>query len=208
MRHGATAEEALTILLRNDPGAAQRQVGIVDAQGNAASWTGAGCFDWAGGRVGQAGGASAASGAGPVVTGAGFTAQGNILVSEETVQAMADTYLATDGGLGDKLVAAMLAGGAAGGDKRGEQSAALLIVKAGAGYDGQDNYVDISVYDHPMPLSELDRLYRLNNLYLQASYWPMEDKLIYLKVNHSFAAKQLSSPCIGTNSRRVKTYAH
>ncbi|MEL6444506.1 MAG: DUF1028 domain-containing protein [Bacteroidota bacterium] len=165
MRHGATAEEALTILLRNDPGAAQRQVGIVDAQGNAASWTGAGCFDWAGGRVGQAGGASAASGAGTVVTGTGFTAQGNILVSEETVQAMADTYLATDGGLGDKLVAAMLAGGAAGGDKRGEQSAALLIVKAGAGYDGQDNYVDISVYDHPMPLSELDRLYRLNNLY-------------------------------------------
>ncbi|MEM8600106.1 MAG: DUF1028 domain-containing protein [Bacteroidota bacterium] len=165
MRHGATAEEALAILLRDDPGAALRQVGIVDAQGNAASWTGAECFDWAGGRVGQSSGDAVASGAGTVVTGTGFTAQGNILVSEETVQAMADTYLATEGSLGDKLVAAMLAGGAAGGDKRGEQSAALLIVKEGAGYDGQDNYVDISVYDHPTPLDELDRLYRLNNLY-------------------------------------------
>jgi uncharacterized Ntn-hydrolase superfamily protein len=95
--------------------------------------------------------------------------QGNILVSKETVEAMARAYETTSGPLADRLVAALVAGGKAGGDQRGEQSAALLVVRAGAGYDGQDNYIDISVYDHATPIAELERLYRLNSLHFTQS---------------------------------------
>ncbi|HYE95274.1 MAG TPA: DUF1028 domain-containing protein, partial [Rubricoccaceae bacterium] len=165
MRNGATAEEALRILLRNDPGRETRQVGMVDAYGNAASWTGAECFAWAGGRVGQLDGGPTPAGMGVVAAGSGYTAQGNILVSEETVEAMAQTFEEMEGPLAERLLQALLAGGRAGGDRRGEQSATLLVVREGAGYDGADNFVDISVYDHPTPLAELERLYRLNNLY-------------------------------------------
>ncbi len=174
MENGATAEEALRIVLRGDEGRQQRQVGIVDAHGNAAMWTGTECFDWAGGRVGQADGPPAKGGLeqgnnGTVLTGHGYTVQGNILVSKETVEAMAETFENTEGSLADRLVAALIAGGKAGGDQRGEQSAALLVVREGAGYDGQDNFVDISVYDHQTPIAELARLYRLNNLYFTQS---------------------------------------
>ncbi len=174
MENGATAEEALNIVLRGDEDRQQRQVGMVDAHGNAAMWTGTECFDWAGGRVGQADGSVKAAGLeegtnGTVITGHGFTAQGNILVSKETVEAMADAYQTTRGSLADRLVAALVAGGKAGGDQRGEQSAALLVVRKDAGYDGQDNFIDISVYDHQTPIAELVRLYRLNNLYFTQS---------------------------------------
>lgn len=161
MRNGATAEEALRILIANDSARDVRQVGIIDAKGNAASWTGTGCFDWAGGRAG-----SNAGGKGIVVTGKGFAAQGNILVGRETVEALAKTFQETPGSLSDKLVAALVAGGKAGGDRRGEQSAALLVKRAGAGYDGTtDDYIDISIYDHPAPLKELERLYALHKLF-------------------------------------------
>ncbi len=161
MRNGATAEEALRILIANDSARDVRQVGIIDAKGNAASWTGTGCFDWAGGRAG-----SNAGGKGIVVTGKGFAAQGNILVGRETVEALAKTFQETPGSLSDKLVAALVAGGKAGGDRRGEQSAALLVKRAGAGYDGTtDDYIDISIYDHPTPLKELERLYALHKLF-------------------------------------------
>lgn len=169
MRLGATAEEALQILLRDDPAPETRQVGIVDAHGHAASWTGAEAFEWRGGLVGQGTGAARPAGPGTVVTGRGYTAQGNILVSEATVEAMARTFESTEGTLGDRLLAAVMAGGAAGGDRRGEQSAALLVVRPGAGYDGDDRIVDISVYDHETPLAELERLYRLNDLYFTDS---------------------------------------
>jgi len=174
MENGATAEEALRIVLRADEGRQLRQVGIVDAHGNAATWTGTECFDWAGGRVGQQDGARAAVGPeqsnqGTVVTGHGYTVQGNILVSQETVEAMADAFENTEGELADRLMAALVAGGKAGGDQRGEQSAALLVVRDGAGYDGMDNFIDISVYDHETPIAELERLYRLNNLYFTQS---------------------------------------
>ena len=170
MKNGASAKEALEIVLKNDPGRQQRQVGIVDANGNAATWTGTECFEWAGGEVGSASGnAGTAAAPGVVVVGEGFTAQGNILVSQETVDALANTFRQTEGSLADRLVAALVAGGKAGGDKRGEQSAALLVVREGAGYDGQDNFVDISVYDHQTPLQELERLYALNNLYFTES---------------------------------------
>ncbi|NNE33739.1 MAG: DUF1028 domain-containing protein [Rhodothermales bacterium] len=169
MEGGATAEEALRIIMRGDPEYQERQVGIVDGHGNAASWTGTGTFAWAGGRVGQAKGGSTAGEAGTLITGSGFAAQGNILVSAETVEALATTFETTDGSLSDKLVASLVAGGKAGGDQRGEQSAALLVVRKGAGYDGMDNFIDISVYDHKTPLAELERLYRLNNLYFTQS---------------------------------------
>lgn len=161
MRNGATAEEALRILIANDSARNVRQVGIVDAKGNAASWTGNECFDWAGGRAG-----SNFGGKGIIVTGKGFAAQGNILVGRETVEALARTFQETPGSLSDKLVAALVAGGKAGGDRRGEQSAALLVKRAGAGYDGTtDDYIDISIYDHPTPLKELERLYALHKLF-------------------------------------------
>ena len=174
MENGASAEEALRIVLGNDDGRQQRQVGIVDAQGRAAMWTGEQCFAWAGGVVGQSSGAAVVSGSdgggvGTVVTGHGYTVQGNILVSRETVEAMAETFEVTEGELADRLMAALVAGGRAGGDQRGEQSAALLVVRDSAGYDGMDNFIDISVYDHEAPIAELDRLYRLNNLYFTRS---------------------------------------
>ena len=169
MEQGATADEALRIVMRDDPDRQQRQVGIVDARGNAASWTGTGCFDWAGGRVGRDDDAAAVAMRGQIVTGRNYTVQGNILVSEETVLAMADAFETFEGALADRLMAALVAGGKAGGDQRGEQSAALLVVREGAGYDGMDNFIDISVYDHTTPIAELERLYRLNNLYFTQS---------------------------------------
>ncbi len=161
MRNGATAEEALKILIANDSARHSRQAGIVDAKGNAASWTGNECFDWAGGITGGNMG-----GKGMIVTGKGYAAQGNILVGRETVEAMARTFESAKGSLADRLVAALVAGGKAGGDRRGEESAALLVKRKDAGYDGTtDDYIDISVYDHAKPLQELERLYALHKFY-------------------------------------------
>jgi len=175
MKNGATAEEALRIVLNNDENRQQRQVGVVDAHDNAATWTGSECFAWAGARIGQGNGTSPVKvgiedgGIGEVVTGKDYTVQGNILVSKETVEAMAKSFEETKGSLADRSMAALIAGGKAGGDMRGEQSAALLVVREGAGYDGMDNFIDISVYDHPTPIAELNRLYKLNNLYFTQS---------------------------------------
>ncbi|MBM4160078.1 MAG: DUF1028 domain-containing protein [Ignavibacteria bacterium] len=161
LRNGATAEEALRILIANDTARDTRQVGIVDAKGNSASWTGRECFDWAGGIAGNTSG-----GKGMVIIGKTFAAQGNILVGRETVEALAKTFQSTQGTLADRLLAALVAAGRAGGDRRGEQSAALLIKRKGAGYDGTtDDLIDISIYDHPQPLQELERLYKLHKLY-------------------------------------------
>ncbi len=173
LARGATAEEALTILLRDDPQREQRQVGIVDARGHAATWTGKECFAWAGGRIGQTDAPTRAvgvgAGVGSVVAGNGYAIQGNILVSEATVEAMARAFESTAGELADRLMAALVAGGKAGGDQRGEQSAALLVTRKGAGYDGSDNFIDISIYDHLTPIAELERLYALNRLYFTRS---------------------------------------
>lgn len=161
LRNGATAEEALRILIANDSARDTRQVGIIDAKGNSAIWTGKDCFDWAGGMT-----ATSSGGKGVVIAGKGFAVQGNTLVGKETVEALAKTFTETKGSLADKLVAAIIAGGKAGGDRRGEQSAALLVKRKGAGYDGTtDDYIDISIYDHPKPLVELSRLYKLHKLY-------------------------------------------
>ena len=149
---GLSAQEALTQLLENDEGQgrASRQVGIVPAQGQPVSYTGSDCFPWAGGVVGE-----------------NYACQGNILVGEETVQAMARTFEQTAGALCDRLVAALAAGQRAGGDSRGQQSAALLVVRAGGGYGGfNDRFIDLRVDDSPQPIQELQRILQLHKLYL------------------------------------------
>jgi len=162
---GATAPEAMRIIMRGDTRPSQRQVGMVDARGNSASWTGDSTFDWAGGKTGgQA--VSRLGGKGELIVGRGYAAQANIMVSDATVRNMADTFERTRGTLADRLLAALVAGQAGGGDKRGMQSAALLVVRAGAGYLGAtDRYIDIRVYDAPDPIKELQRLYELHKLY-------------------------------------------
>ena len=161
---GASAPEAMRIIMRSDTRLSQRQVGMVDAHGNAASWTGDSTFDWAGGRTGGSGGQT--GGKGQMIVGHGYAAQANIMVSDATVRNMAETFERTRGALADRLLAALVAGQAGGGDRRGMQSAALLVVRAGAGYlGGTDRYIDIRVYDAPDPIKELQRLYALHKLY-------------------------------------------
>jgi uncharacterized Ntn-hydrolase superfamily protein len=153
MEQGKSAQETLELLLAEDPDREMRQVGLIDATGTPATFTGKACYDWAGG-----------------VTGTHFAAQGNILVDEETVQAMARIFTETDGTLADKLLAALDAGQEAGGDSRGKQSAALYIVKEKGGYGGfNDRYIDLRVDDHHDPIKELIRIYQLQQLYFAPS---------------------------------------
>jgi uncharacterized Ntn-hydrolase superfamily protein len=150
---GATPQEVLTIVGRDDKDLQDRQVGIVDAKGRSATFTGKKCFDWAGGR-----------------TGPDYAVQGNILVSEGTVDAMEKAFLGAKGSLADRLLAAIKAGAEAGGDKRGRQSAALVVVRSGASYDAKsDRYIDISVYDAKDPIGEIFRLYELQKVHFERS---------------------------------------
>ena len=147
LREGLPPEEVVRRLTEADGDRAQRQLGIVDGQGRAASYTGAECNEWAGGR-----------------TGPGYAAQGNILVSAETVDALAETFEATAGrSLAERLLDCLDAAQAAGGDRRGQQSATLVIVGPGAGYAGlSDVFVDLRVDDHERPLEELRRLFGIH----------------------------------------------
>lgn len=166
MAMGASAPEAMRIVMRTDARPAQRQVGMIDAHGAAASWTGDSCFDWAGGRAGG----GSVGGKGQVITGKGYVAQANIMVSDLTVKNMAAAFERATGALSDRLLAALVAGQAGGGDKRGMESAALLVVRKNAGYLGlNDRYIDIRVYDDTNPIRELERLYRLHQLYFFTS---------------------------------------
>lgn len=143
LREGVGVEAVLDALLYNDEDAQRRQVGIVDAHGLAAAFTGEECMSWAGHHTGE-----------------NYTAQGNILVGEETVEAMARAFEETDGLLGERLMRALEEGQAAGGDSRGMQSAAILIVREGAGYGGfNDVYCDLRVDDHEEPITELRRIF-------------------------------------------------
>lgn len=149
MAQGLSAQEVVARLIAEDEGRAQRQVGVVDAQGNAAAYTGEGCLEWAGHIVGKH-----------------YACQGNILVDERTVQAMAEAFEATGGELAERLVAALAAGQAAGGDRRGQQSAGLLVVREGGGYGGfNDRYIDLRVDDDPQPIEKLRQLLELHHLY-------------------------------------------
>ena len=150
LRAGLSAPEVVKRLVADDERAEHRQVGIVDAKGRAAAHTGSECMEWAGHMIGQ-----------------GYACQGNILVGEAVIASMAEAYESTEGDLIDRLFAALRAGQAAGGDRRGMQSAAILVVRKGGGYEGgSDRYVDVRVDDHPSPIEELERIFRIYDMTL------------------------------------------
>jgi uncharacterized Ntn-hydrolase superfamily protein len=161
LREGRSAEEVIELLTAADDGRAERQVGVVDGQGRAATFTGEACHDWAGGRTGN-----------------GYAAQGNILMSQETVDALAVTFEQNGHlSLAERLVECLAAAQAAGGDRRGQQSASLLIVEKDAGYANlSDVVVDLRIDDHELPIVELRRLHGLHNEVFGIT--PPEDWLI------------------------------
>jgi uncharacterized Ntn-hydrolase superfamily protein len=159
LRKGATPEETIRALTGDDEHADERQVGIVDAKGRSATYTGAKCKDWAGGK-----------------NSLNYAAQGNILTGQAVVDSMIGTFHKTNGHLADRLVAALRAGQAAGGDRRGQQSAALYIAKPSGGYAGfNDRYVDLRVDDNPQPIEELARILEIHKLY---SFKPLPDEIL------------------------------
>ena len=166
LREGYSAEEVVERLTAADGDRALRQLGVVDGEGRAATFTGEECHAWAGGR-----------------TGSGYAAQGNILVSSDTVDALAETFEATGGRpLAERLIDCLDAAEAAGGDSRGRQSAALLVVERDGGYASlSDTLVDLRVDDHPEPLVELRRIYRLHDLLFGSTprqdWIPVDDAL-------------------------------
>ena len=167
LARGATPEEIVNILLRNEPEDNGRQFGIVSADGKSATYTGPGCGPWAGGRAGP-----------------NYAVQGNILTGEDVVIAMEAAFLETDGTLADRMYASLIAGHAKGGDSRGKQSAALIVRKPGTGYGGKnDRAIDIRVDDHEEPFKELGRL--LN--YAQMNYAWNEAWTAFVDKNYSAA---------------------
>ncbi len=147
---GYSAKEVLKILVSNDPLKDERQIGIVDSKGEAAAYTGKKCFEYAGHIVGD-----------------GYSVQGNILAGPDVLEEMAKAFEVTKGELVDKLLAALEAGDRAGGDRRGKQSAAILVVREGGGYGGYtDRYVDLRVDDHEEPVLELKRIFKIWELTL------------------------------------------
>ena len=166
LRNGATAAETVETLTTADDGREQRQLGVVDSAGRAATYTGGECHSWAGGRTGD-----------------GYAAQGNILVSAATVDALAETFEATAGRpLAERLIDCLAAAQAAGGDSRGQQSAALLVVEKDGGYAGlSDTLVDLRVDDHAQPIDELRRVYALHDMLFgktsRAEWLPLEGEL-------------------------------
>ena len=147
LREGLSAQEVVDKLTSEDEGRDHRQLGVVDAKGNAATYTGKECMDWAGGRTGN-----------------GYAAQGNILVSAETVDAMAESFEGSTGPLAARLIDCLAAAQAAGGDSRGQQSSALLVVQRDGGYAKMsDTVVELRVEDHELPIEELRRIYTLHD---------------------------------------------
>lgn len=151
MARGMSAEETVAHLTGPDEGAQHRQLAAVDASGRAAAFTGGECLDWAGHLVGD-----------------GYSCQGNILAGPEVVRSMAGDFEGSSGPLADRLVSALRAGQAAGGDRRGQQSAGLLVVREGGSYGGYlDRYIDLRVDDHDEPIEKLARLLELFYLYFK-----------------------------------------
>ena len=148
LEEGLSAPETLQKLLADDTRSEVRQVAIVDSKGRTAAHTGEECMEWAGHVIGR-----------------GYSCQGNILVSNKVVESMAKTYEETAGDLIERLLASLSAGQAAGGDRRGQQSAALLVVREKGGYEGfSDRYVDLRVDEHPSPIAELKRIFRVYDI--------------------------------------------
>jgi uncharacterized Ntn-hydrolase superfamily protein len=169
LRSGRSAEDVVSALTSADEGRAERQVGIVDGSGRAATFTGEGCHDWAGGRTGD-----------------GYAAQGNILVSGQTVDALAVTFESNAHlALAERLIECLAAAQAAGGDSRGQQSASLLVVQKDGGYAKlSDTLVDLRIDDHERPIVELQRLYGLHRELFGVT--PIED---WLDVDEALAAE-------------------
>ena len=176
LREGLSAADVVERLTAADSDREQRQIGVVDGAGRAATFTGSECHAWAGG-----------------VTGDGFAAQGNILVSAATVDALAETFTSSTGRpLAERLVACLAAAEAAGGDSRGRQSAALLVVEQDGGYAGlSDTLVDLRVDDHPEPIEELERIYRLHDALFgrtPRSEWLAVDDALRTEIEERLAA--------------------
>jgi uncharacterized Ntn-hydrolase superfamily protein len=149
MVEGYGAQSALNGILAADEGRDERQVGVVDVSGGSATFTGTKCPDWSGGRSGP-----------------GYAAQGNVLAGPEVVDSLAESFEASAGILADRLLLALSAGQQAGGDSRGQQSAALLVVREHGGYGGHnDRAIDLRVDDHSRPIEELARLLEIHKLY-------------------------------------------
>jgi uncharacterized Ntn-hydrolase superfamily protein len=153
LKSGHTPEQVILKLVESDDQREHRQWGIIDHQGHAAAWTGKDCFQWAGHR-----------------TGAGYTCQGNLLAGDTVIASMAETFERTSGPLPERMVQVLEAGQARGGDSRGQQSAALYVVKEKGSYGGYlDRYIDLRVDDHATPITELRRLLELHRLYFGAT---------------------------------------
>jgi uncharacterized Ntn-hydrolase superfamily protein len=175
LRAGRSAQETIEALTAADEGRAERQVGIVDRRGNAATFTGAGCHGWAGGRTGD-----------------GYAAQGNILVSADTVDALAAAFESNAHlELAERLIESLAAAQAAGGDRRGQQSASLLVVEKDAGYAKlSDTAVDLRVDDHERPIEELRRLLMLHRELFgatPASKWLAVDDVLAAELRQRLA---------------------
>jgi len=171
---GATAQETIDRLTRDDPGRPERQIGVVDGAGGSAPFTGPECFDWAGGRAGP-----------------GYAAQGNLLAGAAVVEALADTFEGTEGPLVERLLASLQGGDDAGGDRRGRQSAAVIVRETDGGYGGgTDILVDLRVDDHADPVTELQRLYSIQDLLFGRT---PEDQLIPLEQVQAELAELLGS---------------
>ena len=174
LNKGYSAQQTLDALLALDEGREDRQIGIVDAQGRSASFTGSNCFNWAGS-----------------ISGPNFSCQGNILVSKETVAAMAESFQNSTGPLAHRLVQALDAGQNAGGDSRGRQAAGLLVVKEKASYGGyNDRMIDLRVDDDPEPIAKLAHLLDLHDLYFGATEVKVPvDEALGKEIQTALAAK-------------------
>ena len=166
LSEGLPAQVVVGRLTAADPERDHRQLGIVDRDGGSATYTGSACFEWAGGR-----------------TAPGCACQGNILTGPGVADALLDTFLASSGDLCDRLLAALSAGDLAGGDRRGRESAALLVVRQDSGYGGlDDRMIDLRVDDHPEPVMELQRLARLWRVYFEetddGALLPVDEELV------------------------------
>jgi uncharacterized Ntn-hydrolase superfamily protein len=159
LSQGMAAQDVLNDLLADDDNREHRQVGVVDREGRAAAFTGSKCYPWAGHVIGE-----------------GYCCQGNILAGESVVHQMASTFWSAQGELAERLIAALEAGQAAGGDRRGQQSAALYVARKNGSYGATyDRYIDLRVDDHPEPIKQLTHLLQLHRLYLTA---PHDDDLL------------------------------
>ena len=182
LREGQSADQVVSALVASDEEREHRQLGVVDSRGKAATFTGSSCLNWAGG-----------------VTGAGFAAQGNILASADTVTELAWAFEATQGQpLAERLLTALSAAQRAGGDRRGQQSASLLVVRRGAGYGGMsDRMVDLRVDDHAAPIEELARIYEIHGRLFGTTpreQWIQVDDELRSEVERLLRAKCYAQP--------------